>query len=261
MILSWPDAEHIYLSPHPDDVVLSCGGTVYEQAARGERVAVITVFGASPPAGEPLTEFATSLHGRWQASAAAAAFDDAPAARRAEDAASFARLHPSVELIHLPLTDCIYRHSPEGEPLYDSEESLFGRVHPNDPALDLLAEAPPLPQAARLYAPLGAGGHVDHKVLRLAMVEWGAPARRVWYYEDYPYVAEPGVLATTLALHPGLERVVNPLGEAALAAKVRAAAAHESQISTFWEDAEALDAALRAYAAQAGGERFWRARG
>src|SRR5688572_4860277 len=116
MKLRWPVAQHLYLSPHPDDVVLSCGGAIWQQAQRGESPAVITVFAASPSPSIPLSDFARSLHDRWAASAHAENhFGDPPAVRREEDQRAFERLDPRVQLAHFPLTDCIYRVHPVTE--------------------------------------------------------------------------------------------------------------------------------------------------
>ncbi|MBN2499463.1 MAG: PIG-L family deacetylase, partial [Anaerolineales bacterium] len=54
----------IYLSPHLDDVALSCGGLVWEQAQAGMAVEVWSVCAGDPPPGE-LSEYARSLHARW----------------------------------------------------------------------------------------------------------------------------------------------------------------------------------------------------
>ena len=54
----------IYLSPHLDDAVLSCGGLIWEQVQLGERVEIWTIFAGDPPA-EMLTPFAEELHTRW----------------------------------------------------------------------------------------------------------------------------------------------------------------------------------------------------
>ena len=54
---------HVYLSPHLDDAVLSCGGMIHRQAQAGERVVVVTVCAGDPPPG-PLSDFARSLHER-----------------------------------------------------------------------------------------------------------------------------------------------------------------------------------------------------
>src|SRR5687768_14032149 len=39
------DCDSLYVSPHGDDVLLSCAGRLLSELARGLRVTVITVFG------------------------------------------------------------------------------------------------------------------------------------------------------------------------------------------------------------------------
>lgn len=269
MPLSWPDADHIYLSPHLDDVVLSCGGTIHEQARRGERVAVVTIFAASPQSNRPLSGFAQSLHDRWQASIGwppeaastppSADFPDPAAVRRREDARALAALG-EVQPVHYELADCIYRLAAgTGEALYASEEAIFGEVHPTDPALIALNDSPRPPVDSVLYAPLAIGHHVDHQIIYDVIRGWNLPAGQVWYYEDYPYAAQQDEPVRALLTRRGdWQARVIPLSERALAAKIDAAAAYESQISTFWQSADAMASALRQYAEQVGGERLWR---
>ncbi len=112
----------------------------------------------------PLSDFARSLHERWQLG------DDAPARRRDEDRAACDRL--GCYLIHLPFADAVYRDRPETrQPLYDSEEAIFGEVREGT-IIDRVAEAvrPRVRQVsdARLVVPLTAGKHVDHVITRLA---------------------------------------------------------------------------------------------
>jgi LmbE family N-acetylglucosaminyl deacetylase len=258
MALVWPAAQHIYLSPHLDDAALSCGGSIYRQSQRGESIAVITVFAASPPPGDPLSPFARSLHDRWHASAPDAHFDDPPAARRAEDRRALAALGENIAVIHHPLPDCIYRLDPAtGAALYASESAIFSPVHPADPALAALRRLPPLPPGAVLYAPLAVGGHVDHRLLRKVTLACDAPPGAIRFYEDYPYAAHPGAVESALGDPALWEPVVVPLDEAVLSAKIAAIAEYHSQISTFLPDLDAMAAAIRAYSRAVGGERFW----
>ena len=121
-----PLPRSIFLSPHPDDAVLSCGGTIFQLAQRNQRPIVITVFGGDRATDAPLSDFTHSLHNRWELDA------NAPAARRDEDRAALDRLNAF--LIHLPFPDAIYRVDPiTREHLYDSEEAIFGPVR--DPEL------------------------------------------------------------------------------------------------------------------------------
>src|SRR5437879_456564 len=55
---------HVFLSPHYDDVVYSCGGTLGVLARGGERPLVVTVFAGEPVPGTHLTEAALAKHRR-----------------------------------------------------------------------------------------------------------------------------------------------------------------------------------------------------
>ncbi len=46
---------HIYIAPHLDDAVLSCGGQIAQHTATGARVLVVTICAGSPKAGAALT--------------------------------------------------------------------------------------------------------------------------------------------------------------------------------------------------------------
>ena len=124
----------IYISPHLDDVALSCGGLVWEQTQSGDQVGIWTVCAGDPPPG-PFSAFAQSLHNRWGNSRAAIE------ERRNEDIISCTFLGASYR--HFDIPDCIYRRTEihPGEPgasaefLYPSEESLFGPLHPADETL------------------------------------------------------------------------------------------------------------------------------
>jgi len=39
----------IYLSPHLDDAVLSCGGIIWQQVQSGHQVEIWTICAADPP--------------------------------------------------------------------------------------------------------------------------------------------------------------------------------------------------------------------
>jgi len=250
-----------YLSPHLDDVALSCGGQIHQQTQAGLRVVVITLCAGAPPSAK-LSSFAESLHTRWGVPAA-----QAVAARLAEDLKAMAEL--GADAVHLDVPDCIYRLSPAtGEARYASEESLWGTLHAEEAALAercaamLRAELERLP-AVRWYAPLGLGRHVDHQLARRA-ADLALP---VWaYYEDYPYADREANLSPNSRVSGdetlGLSAEVVPLAEADLQAKCRAVAAYASQLSTFWKSAAAMEAGLAEYGLRVGAgqwaERFWR---
>ena len=247
---------HIYLSPHLDDAVLSCGGVIHHQTQAGERVVVVTVCAGDPPPG-PLSGYALEHHQRWETPG------DAVAARRAEDLTALKIL--GAEAIHLAIPDCLYRTDPaSGQHLYPTREALFGDVHPAEAALaqDIARDIAGVLRGAqphRLYVPLGLGNHVDHQLARRAAELAGDVFA---YFEDYPYAAQEAGSAA-MALGRALTPEVVPLMEADLAAKVAAIAAHTSQISTFWGGLAEMEAAVRQFAERTGGgrlaERLWRA--
>lgn len=219
----------VYLSPHFDDVVFSCGGQVYRRTQRGESVAVVTVCAAPPPSGD-LSPLAISLHERWSEHGT---FD-----RAAEDRAALAILRAAP--IHLTVHDCIYRRDPEGGWLYQTRGAILGSLSPLENALVSEVAAAfervgPLAPDAEIFAPCAIGGHADHQLVRRAAEVWsGSSARRLNYYADYPYAAElsdPGGIDVELTA-------------AARRAKIEAVRAYKSQLSTFWENDDEMARAV-----------------
>lgn len=239
----------IYLSPHFDDVALSCGGLVWQQTQAGEGAQVWTICAGKQPAG-PLSPFAATLHARWDTSGLATE------QRRAEDLASCQVMGARPR--HFTIPDAIYRRDQaSGAFPYISNETLFGPLHPSEQALvaRLAAQmARRLPQRAEIVCPLTLGNHVDHQLTRAAAEHLG---RRLWYYADVPYVAQHGEELLELP-KAGWEAVTFPLSAQAVAAWQAAIAAHASQISSFWPSLEKMRAAMAAYAAENGGLRLWR---
>ena len=244
----------IFLSPHLDDVVLSCGGTIWQQVKAHRRVLVVTIFAGTPGPGAPLSSFAQQLHAQWGLPANAAA------ERQREDLAAASLLGAQVQ--HWPYTDCIYRQAPTGRFLYANLDALWGETDPVEHALVTeLAERLAVltrEQSSTLYAPLGIGHHVDHQITRRAAETWGQPLA---YYEDFPYADNPQAVQAILDQERGQADLIS-LSEEALKAKIAAIACYRSQISTFWKDETEMAASVRAFAQRTGSgtlaERYWK---
>ena len=101
------------------------------------------------------------------------------------------------------------------------------------------------------------GHHVDHQIVHQWVRGWELPSTRVRYYEDYPYAADEAAVRSLTAYHPGWERKVTSLSKRALQAKVEAVACYQTQISSFWADADAMRQALTEQADRWNGECFW----
>ena len=244
---------HIYLSPHLDDAVLSCGGRIWTQSQADERVVVITIFGGTRRPDASLSWFARQLEARWGQ-------EESTERRRAEDFRALALL--GAEAVHWPYLDCIYRSAPDGRIPYADEATLWGEIDPSDAAIvsevadriDRLVTAP----GGECYVPIAIGRHIDHRIVRKAAEGSRHP---LVYYEDFPYARDPQAVRAALEHHHWEPELI-PLSEEALQAKAAAIACYASQISTFWTSPEEMAASVHAFAEQTGSgvpaERYWR---
>lgn len=249
---------HVFISPHFDDCVLSCGGAIHQLVEAGESVCVMTMMGGLLTGELPDTPILADLHQRWSAG------DNPLLTRQKEDANALNALNSNY--VHMPLTDCVYRVV-DDIALYPSEESLFGDVHPQDYAPDFLTDIslPFKDKAQTVYIPLGVGHHVDHQIVR----DWGIYLMNqdyegvtVKFYAEYPYLNTDNAIQTALSdikLDLSSNHVI--LDEADIQAKVSAISHYKSQISTFWESLEAMELDIRQSSTHpASGdyvERFW----
>jgi LmbE family N-acetylglucosaminyl deacetylase len=236
----------VYISPHLDDAVLSCGGVIYRQTSCGDEVVVVTVCGGVPQ-GDISSEFIQELHTRWGMG------EPAIEHRQAEDRRACAML--GARTFHLPIPDAIYRTSVGGEHFYDSEETIFGKIHPEEIHLiDRIARmiAKECEGASRIYAPMGYGGHIDHRLTRKAVDRLGIG---VWFYRDYPYAIREGQVPSDLSV-PGGEEILVRLSGDEIVRWAEAVREYRSQLSTFWSDIHMIEWELREAHDRNGGVPF-----
>jgi LmbE family N-acetylglucosaminyl deacetylase len=234
---------HLYLSPHLDDAVFSCGGLMAMQDARGEPISVLTFFAGDPP-NYRISDFAAELHARWGKAGPPIAM------RRAEDRLACGRLGASV--VHLDFLDAIYRVDQNQKVLYPTDDSLFADTPPNeDELLSELVEA--LANIdfgqAMIYCPKGLGGHVDHSLTRSAAEKLDI---ELLYYADLPYAARNEDLKGLLETEGEHWKSI-PLTQEAIDAWVAAVLEYQSQLSTFWQDEDGLYKELRNFHDEYGG--------
>ncbi len=239
----------IYLSPHLDDAALSCGGQIAQRTRAGHAILIVTLFTGDPPPG-PLSRFAALLHERWELG------DRGFAPRREEDEHACVALGAACQ--HWGLPDCIYRHDAAGANLYPTWEDITAGVHPADETLieSIRERLTGLPAAATVVAPLGVGGHADHRLTRQAAERWrGAD---LLYYEDYPYVAREGALAEVIGDGAGWAPIVIPLEATDVRARIAAIACYTSQLTSLFVDRADMEVRVSEAVARVGGERLWR---
>ena len=243
--------KHVYLSPHLDDAVLSCGGAIHRATAAGEKVLVVTIFAEEAGAGMALSSFALAQHGYW---------GNPPkpmTLRRAEDAAALTLL--GAEGLYLDYLDAVYRTDASGQSIYTDLATLMGEIHPADPTIQdgaeglagRLAGLVSARDQAMLYAPLGVGHHVDHQVVHEAARWLLARGYRLAFYEDYPYAEQPDAVEAALASAraEGWRAEVIALDPADVTAKVSALGYYRSQLPILFGGVEAMPNRVWTFAA------------
>ncbi len=250
--------DHIYLSPHLDDAVLSCGGTMGVQRAAGERVLLVTVCTGSPAPDAQFNDLTKEFHRRWGLAPA-----EVVAGRLREERDAMALLDG--DSYGAGMLDSIYRH-----PLaYDSRAALFGTPAPGDPLPLTLREL--TPHVARTHAGGAALRAARHRHARRPPdrprrgARCSRPRRRS---TTRTCPTRPGQVCSTSAW-PCLEGGYAPqivAIDAALEKKLAAIKAYASQLEQFG-GADAMERTIGGYAQslQPGeggyGERFWAAGG
>lgn len=238
----------IFLSPHLDDAVFSCGGFIWEKVHRGDAVEIWTIF-TSAPSPSDLTPFAQSLHARWGVGM------DAMATRRTEDQQACSRLGAAYRLFDF--LDCIYRHFPENRmPVVRGEDDLFQPHYQSEPQLVLqiagvIGNA--FPGDARMVGPLALGNHIDHQLVKEALLQVDPGAS---FYADYPYAGSIEDIREIPL--PGLQqKYLQSISSIGLKYWQEAIAAYQTQTSTFWDDVPEMERALEAYWRGGGGCVLW----
>ena len=158
--------DSLYVSPHHDDALLSCGASLLADAARGLRILVVTVFGEGGHA--------------WPEIGALASAD--------------------VRRLSLGLPDARQRSD-----YYSSFQALVeGRRADDDGWLTQLAQAlgeiGHRSKASQVYVPLGVGSHIDHRLSHEASLRsfQSGEGRNVFLYEERPEAFVRGAVRVRL---------------------------------------------------------------
>ncbi len=252
---------HLFLSPHLDDAILSCGGAIHRLAQAGERVIIVTAM-----AGDPLDPLPNSP--LLQAINAQGGFN--AAVRRAESAQAAQEVHAQV--YDLALTESAFRTTYCGAgdliALYPTLESALAGVNEADDArISLFDLRLPFDEVETIYAPLCVDEHVDHQLVRdWALILTGSTdAPKLAFYEEYPQARNQRAVGRAQAFYrhhlPALtlESALIPLSDADLNARLRAMRCFRSLPYNLAE----MEQLTRDYLFTLGdgtpAERFWRA--
>jgi LmbE family N-acetylglucosaminyl deacetylase len=238
----------VFLSPHFDDVIFSCGGLIYELVLQKQAVSIITIFAGQPPGG-PLSAFAESLHARWET-------DENVVDKRLNEDLSASK-YLGTPSIHFEYPDCIYRRNPKtGTWLINENRDLFNS-QPETEWLLISRIASQLrailPETMRIICPISLGNHIDHQIVRLAAETL---PNSLCYYPDFPYSANRSASFED-KLNPDWKPLEIKISPAGLVAWKTAVAFYQSQLSSFWSSVGDMEKSIDNYHTQGGGAFIW----
>lgn len=179
------NTKYIFLSPHLDDAIFSCGDYISKLTSEGEIVLVIPIF-SGYPLSQQLQPSAKQFHklcnlGKYPIEE-----------RKKEDRLACERLQ--CDFRHLSYYECLYRKDRNGNFLYrhiysklKNEDTLK-----NDIIKELLMH---LDDKCVVYCPLSLGDHVDHVFVNSIGRALEFMRYKVIYYEDFPYVSDSSMVS------------------------------------------------------------------
>ena len=199
----------IFISPHPDDAVLSCAALLNKLSGKTE-VTIVTLF-TKAHSGPYTLSAKNFLHASDEKNA-----DKLVEKRIKEDRAVLGKL--AVKSIYLDLQDALFRLKPkknlagffipEFNHVYPTYRwHIIKKISSNDPAESQLLKLlkPILRKGSVIFAPYGIGGHVDHQIARKVSEKLSSD---VILYSDFPYnsrenfYGEPSKKQTIVTLTP-----------------------------------------------------------
>nr|BCJ78231.1 N-acetylparomamine deacetylase [Niallia circulans] len=191
----------MFVSPHFDDVVLSCASTLMELVDQGHTCKVLTVFGGCPSVrfrpGEVARQYAAEDLGLNEEEIETEHLSILVALRLQEDQRALRHL-TGVQTEVLSFPDAIYREN-GGQPYYRTEEQLFGRPDQQDEEITLPKIEKQLlscdPERKYTWVFPAISRHVDHQLLTKAGFVLMAHGYPVLFYSEFPYWQEGDVFS------------------------------------------------------------------
>jgi len=174
--------DHIFISPHSDDAIASCGGTIAMLKNKGEYPVIYTMFSAQVV--PPYSQEAIELHFLWGNP------KNVSQMRRNEDICAAAKLGIPIYFGNQP--DALYRLDSKGHWMYPKEGDIFNSIHKEDSFqinyfYELFRKIFRKSKDNIIYIPLGVGNHVDHIIAFRVGYKLFKDGYNVLFYEDFPY--------------------------------------------------------------------------
>lgn len=254
--------KHLFLSPHLDDVIFSCGGLIYDLKQKGAEVQILTVF-AGIPNSSLLSNLAKWFHGICGLG------DNAVEVRRIED--NQASHYLETDSIHMNLLECLYRIDDRGYPLYVNEDDIFQtnpvtETNTLNAIVAALSDTVEVRKFHKVYLPLGIGNHIDHLLLRKAVedivnLSTDTSLHILTYYEDIPYACWNFDKNLQKSIEKDMCFILHIMNENAWSSKINAILSYKSQIKALWTKENTINSVILSYALEVGlgkpAERYW----
>ena len=174
--------EFIFISPHLDDAVLSCGVLLWELKYLKKDITILTAF--TEGGLRPYSPQAKKFLKKCGYINALKLFED----RKKEDKDAV-RFYKG-RFIHLGFVDAAWRKDEKERNIYGSEKIQFsGKIAKRDRGFiakiaQEISSLIPKGKHTIVFAPLGVGNHVDHIIIREAICRLITPTI---FWEDFPY--------------------------------------------------------------------------
>jgi LmbE family N-acetylglucosaminyl deacetylase len=174
---------HVFIAPHLDDAVLSCGELIYTYRKRGDPVFVITVFTHNPKEGD-LSQAAMQYHANCFFGS------DSMSHRKEEDRCAAQYL--DFDYMHLDFDECLYRKDNIGNFIYSNLKNIYHYDSEKDIKIFINLSnmfSSFLTFANHIYVPYGLGNHADHLLIRNVFEHIRHLLKcDVYLYEEIPYL-------------------------------------------------------------------------
>lgn len=254
--------QYLFLSPHLDDAILSCGAYIYKLVQKNYKVIIATVFSGSIE-----SKYLSPAARRFNR--ACKLGDDAMHVRRLEDE-NVSRFIKA-QCIHLNLHECLYRRNKYGQHIYLRDYDIFNtdiniEKDTINKVILTLSNRFKLTDFERIYIPLGIGRHVDHLILRQAVetlcTQILGNIKKINYYEDIPYVCDNRDVRWRTELTKGLEYYSYNISKKQYNIYLDAIFLYKSQMHVLWNNKAQMIRQLTKHYRNGRGKkltgRFWK---
>lgn len=236
-------SSHIFISPHLDDAVLSCGDYIKHLVNKKEAVKVLTVFTGYPNA-EIMTEAAKKFHKLCGLA------EDMYKYRCEEDCAAMKYI--GCEYKHLNFYECLYRIDKDGRSIYPDFDNIFHfecELEQENSAVIQEGIMQEIIKFDNVYVPSAIGNHADHLLVNLAVnVIMHKLKGKLFYYLDFPYcMFERCIDQVNDCINKYQKRIMS-VTEQELEEKIEAIKKYDSQINMLFENQQSMIEVVKKYA-------------